>query len=327
MHGIDDQRAVREAQRDRAAPHPRSPEYGDAVNRYLGAVGYHFQHAPVPPSAATSAGAVPSPGTGRSRVVVGVDDSAASRVAVDHAAVEAQLRGWDLRLVHVQRFGTRGARPTRRTRGADLLTEMVDRVHARAPEVVVNGRLEVGTPGAVLNDQADDDDLLVVGSDHGRAAEWFGSPVSSYVTAHHRGPVMVVRLPDRPDLSEPSDPGAPPPVVVGVDGSPGSDAAAAFGAREARLRGCELVLLYATADAPVSGSDPLHGDVLDPAGAVPIHRRRVAAEPGPALVEASAHACAVVVGNRGRGGLAGLLLGSVSQALIQRAGCPVFVVR
>lgn len=138
-------------------------------------------------------------------------------------------------------------------------------------------------------------------------------------------------------------------VVVGVDGSEFSRHALRFAAGEARTRGCPLVVVCAwsliTAPGPVGDeagvvppmsafeqavSDEVARDVDDELGDDPgceVRLMPVHQDPGAALVEASRTALLVVVGHRGHGGFAGLLLGSVSDHLVRHGEGPVAVVR
>lgn len=138
-------------------------------------------------------------------------------------------------------------------------------------------------------------------------------------------------------------------VVVGIDGSPGSLVALRWAAEAARLRGVRLRVLFAWGDggahlakAARSGKeqaeagereaalvviDEAIGEALGPEPGVEIVPWPEPGEATPALLEASKTADLLVVGSRGRGGFAGLLLGSVSQHCIQHAQCPVAVVR
>lgn len=308
MRDLDKQRTQSESWRA-VGDVRRATSFSEAVNRYLGVAGYGEAHD------ITRKPAVPQPDRAKiGLVLVGVDASPISYAAVDHAAIEAELRGWDLRLVHVQHAGGEQARA--RDLGARLLERMTDRVHGRTPVVAVTSHLAVGAPVAVLLAEAGSADLVVVGHEHGLTGAVLGRTVGDRVAVQHPGTVMVVRVPSWP----PGTHYASRPVVVGVDASPSSPRTIAFAEREARLRGCELVMVHA------AGDGPQQADRVDRRDGLTVHHRTVDGDPVSALVKASGKADAVIVGRHGRHHITDGLLGSVSRALLQRAECPVFLV-
>jgi len=307
MSDLDSYRTQQDAHRGRTVQ-VAPTRYSEAVNRYLGAVGYRLDE-PVPPAvAADRPAALAAVASG---VLVGVDDTPTSYTAVDHAAIEAELHGWDLRIVHVQHPG--GLRPASRDAGARLLERLTDRVHAYSPSVAVTCRLMVGTAAQLLLSHGGNAGLVVVGHRHSAVGVTFGLSVGDRVAARHHGVVLVVRVPGWP----PGPGFESRPVVVGADRA--ESPAVRFALEEARVRGCDLVMLRAGEGVPPIPSPDLVGGVR-------VHHADVSADPVSALIDASSEAAAVVVGRHGTGGVTGTSLGSVSRALVQRAHCPVFLV-
>jgi nucleotide-binding universal stress UspA family protein len=140
-------------------------------------------------------------------------------------------------------------------------------------------------------------------------------------------------------------------IVVGVDHSDGAKAALAFAYEEARLRNAKLRAVNAwqygyngyigfesavpaggvdvseLRAAAVDALDTIVREALPHAEGVEIEQRLVEGTAGSVLVEQSREADLLVVGSRGHGGFAQLLLGSVSQQCAQHAACPVVIVR
>lgn len=138
-------------------------------------------------------------------------------------------------------------------------------------------------------------------------------------------------------------------IVVGVDGSESSLAALRWAIEEAQLRRSTVKAVY-TWSAPLTGggfeyvpTDVLNHEHLaasarraldewiDAAGGetagVEIEREAVRGAAAHVLVTAAADTELLVIGSRGHGGFAGLLLGSVSQQCAHHARCPVVIVR
>ena len=139
-------------------------------------------------------------------------------------------------------------------------------------------------------------------------------------------------------------------IVVGIDGSPASKETLQWAVAEAKLRGAALRVVHAWAFPYVAagpGLDPiLDGQMIDDirrnaeelvdrelselgdaAAGVDVERAVVEGAPASALIEAAKGCDLLVVGSRGHGGFAGMLLGSVSQQLSHHAPCPLVIVR
>ena len=204
--------------------------------------------------------------------------------------------------------------------------------------------LPADQPAAVLIAASRDAGLVVVG--HRGLGGFTGLLVGSVgvqAAAHAACPVIVVRDSD-PDEAGP----AAGEVVVGVDGSELSGLAVDFAFCHAALHRLGVVAVHAYAfPAFVTSSDASsaaydvddlredHARLLAEALAgyrdnypdVPVRQKVAYGRPAAVLVAESAGAALTVVGSRGRGGFAGLLLGSTSQSVLHHATGPVAIVR
>ena len=132
-------------------------------------------------------------------------------------------------------------------------------------------------------------------------------------------------------------------IVVAVDGSPSSEQALRWAVVQGAVTGGEVHAVTAWHLPDVYGWGAAIVDVdwaensrtvleqaiketLDPAAADRVHRHVVEGHAAQELLDAAADADLLVVGSRGHGGFAGMLLGSVSQHVVAHATCPVVVV-
>ncbi|TCC44875.1 universal stress protein [Kribbella pittospori] len=273
-------------------------------------------------------------------ILVGVDDTPESQIALRWAVEAAQERGSAVRVVRAYlhevgnwpALGVEGYVPS--TPPVDLYQADLDAAVRFAQDRLGHERgsgwLANQAPADAILAEAVDADMVVVGtrSRNKMSAAVLGS-VATSVASKAPCPVVVVRGDRRSG-----------PVVVGTDGSVDSDEALAFAFEQATASGQPLTVVYCWrpqeqhVESAESTSELLKNwlaESLEPYRAKhPAVRVKVSVLEGRAsakLVDLSQDASLVVVGSRGRGGVAGLLLGSVSQSLLHHADSPVAVVR
>ena len=289
-------------------------------------------------------------------ILVGVDGSEAARTALLWAAGVARNRGRELRIAYgldldsarrvfnCYDISEPAVSERLRAHGASLVERDALAVRRMLPELRVSTEVSPEHPTHMLVHHSATAYFLVLGA-HGTggSAVHIGSILLS-VTSRAEGPVVVVRAAP----ATPADPRTSGPVVVGVDGGPIGDTAVAAAFEEASERGAELVAVHAWSDLafgsfagdpytwfPTSEIEVNEEAILAERLAgwqekyphVSVRRHISIADPAPHLQQWSDIAQLIVVGSRGRGSFRGLLLGSVSNFLVQHANCPVMVVR
>ena len=260
-----------------------------------------------------------------STLLLGYDGSPGARDALAWTAAEAERRHSAVRVVHAHRGDAAG--------GEQVLKEALTELGHLAPSVEATGVVSDQGASAALLAEAEGVDLLVVGSrGHGGFTGLVLGSVSHQCTHHATCPVVVVRGPDSDG-----------PVVVGVDGSEGSNRAADWAAAEAERRHVALRVVHAWQYPPIGayvvtppeGWDQLSADLVEQS-LVALRKAHPTLEMAgesrfaanvDALLAASQEASMLVVGARGHGGFSGMLLGSTGQGIVHYAHRPVVVVR
>jgi nucleotide-binding universal stress UspA family protein len=297
---------------------------------------------------------MPRDALARGPIVVGVDGAPHSATALAWAAKEAFVRRRRLRVVHAYLgeqpsaadtpaagpVGEAGP-PSLNSSAREVLASAVADVRADFPDLDVDGALVSGWPVPVLLEESERAALLVVGSRAlGPVRDVVEGAVSRVVVQQASCPVVVVRERASGSLAHLR-------IVVGVDRESSADALE-FAFDEARCWGAGLTVVHTwTAVPAVPGAlAGRHWSVdreqladgerhwLESAleewreryPDVEVVRSVVEGEPGPQLVRLSQNARMLVVGARGRGPVAALVLGSVSMDAVHHAHCPVAVV-
>lgn len=279
-----------------------------------------------------------------SGVVVGADGSDHGVAALRWAADTAVAYGLPLTVLYARPDAA--AEPTMVDDPAGVLGDAVETARSRQPGLAVRALQMPDAPVQSLLAAGENADLLVIGS---RGIEGFRGLLLGSTTMHVAPyascPVVVVHSGlegGTPFQDFEGHPGNPGQVILGYDGSPASNRAAAFAFRHAAAIGCGVVAVTVEPGrgepeaeeidpenaTPGSDTSAFHSPVIVTATSfpdVPVTFVAGSGRPAEVLLSQAVGAELLVVGSRGSGGFTGLIMGSVTQKVLAHAECPVAV--
>ncbi len=287
----------------------------------------------------------------KEKILVGVDGSPESLEAAEWAGARAKQSGAELQVLCAY------ALPSYTAASMDSGFAVVDNDAIRdSAQTVVDeaiahleklgyqakGRVDAGDPTAILVQLSQQVDLIVVGTRGGGGfTDRLLGATSSALPGYSRCPVVVIPRRGAENEFVPVK-----KIVIGVDGSKRSRKSLRRAISEAKVWGAELTAVDAIPLASSAGvlswlpasvdRDSILRDVRSELkeickeevadSGVKVHSHALDGNPAALLTEFSTAVDLVVVGTRGRGGFAGVLMGSTSQSVLAHSACPVLVV-
>jgi nucleotide-binding universal stress UspA family protein len=256
------------------------------------------------------------------QLVVGVDGSEPSRLALQWAASIAKALARQLLVVEADALGDQRdlAEAARETSGDSLV------------DVEAEFEILQGSPAGAILQRVTADDGLVLGSrGRGGFAGLLLGSVSRECAEHAPCPVMIVRQ----QLPAPND---QTPILVGHDGSPSSKRALEWAIGVSQATGAEVIAAYVWQAAASEVRPRLHRRLVADAGhsiaqwaaevSPAVRPVEIEGEPRMALVDLAqrAGAALLVVGRRGKGTVRALRIGSVAAYLMTSSPAPIAII-
>lgn len=260
-------------------------------------------------------------------VVVGVDGSQTSEYAAEYAIERAKEEHVAITLLHARPLSM--ATAVERTDLGDI-ESLAERLRERGADLSLD--VVRSSPSAALIEVSAPDTLVVIGTrGHSGLPGLLTGSVASAVTGAGDGPVVVVT----------KAPPAQGPVTLGIDLDDPAPQALSRAAAEARRTGAPLQVIHVWQVEGARGPLPLEAEQAErqrrleallarnqaETEGIDVTARAAQGDPDDVLLRAAHTSSLLVLGSRGRGALAGALLGSVSRTCAAKADCPVMVVR